>query len=221
MLKRRIESLGSVVESQQYQIDALTKVSALGEVWKGVALDLRLSTTPSAECSDVIDRCCRVMAWISQSCLNTVHRASDRGATHGAEPPDFQLHWFARDVAKQLSAADTALARRAAENKRLVEQLNAVQRRHHATDDEAQKYRHISDQLGMRLEDLSSKSRFCPFYYGLFEGLYFLRVLGHCNFICCRRKRSPNLMRSDWSYWRGSSTMQRETARFGSRNARR
>lgn len=161
VLNQRIESLVSVVERQQCQIDAMHKVGALGDVWSGVAVSFGdCADAPSDPCRETINRCCAVMAWISLNCLKGISYASDDSPQfHDVSESDFQVEVFAREVALQLAAADTAVRQAQAESASLRGQLRAARAELARALQEAEAARMWGEQSSMRAEDQLSTLR--------------------------------------------------------------
>ena len=104
----RIESLKSVIEKQQAQIEALQKVASVGAVWKAVTSDYLSCDGSSSYYDQIAENCCAVLAWISIQCVKNAGEKPIAGDT--VSVPEFQLDLFAREVALQLSTADQTIA---------------------------------------------------------------------------------------------------------------
>lgn len=152
----------SVVERQQGHIDALQKVCALGEVWSSVAAEFASSADPSVKFyRDTVNRCSTVMAWISVNCLKCIsHDHHDEPVICEIGEDAFRIDVFAREVAAQLCAADTAVRARDAENALLRDRVRSLQTDLSSAQREAAHSRLSSERAAMDREDLHSAFRY-------------------------------------------------------------
>jgi hypothetical protein len=153
-----------VVEGQQCQVDALSKVSSLGDVWRGLSHDFHSTDSPVQHSKDTVDRCCAVMAWISLNCLKCVHKPEgDKGGLpqfRALAKSEFQLGAFAREVADRLSGAERAVLQTEKENLQLKETVELLERRCRTEGREIKESHRQLEELRMQCEDQRGNARF-------------------------------------------------------------
>lgn len=149
----------SIVEAQQYRIDALHKVSALGDIWGSVAdiFDETFVARDSGHaelCKTAIDRCCAVMAWISINCFKCASfNDGNKLQCTKAVKSEFQLGVFAHEIALLLSKADVALKSRENENIVLINRVKELESHLYNLRNRACSHRLFAERTAMTYED--------------------------------------------------------------------